>query len=33
MTTVLFAEFIFLLSEKWRLDQSTRYQAVELLER
>ncbi|XP_027564359.1 cyclin N-terminal domain-containing protein 1 isoform X4 [Neopelma chrysocephalum] len=26
-------EFIFLLSEKWRLDQSTRYQAVELLER
>ncbi|XP_039236335.1 cyclin N-terminal domain-containing protein 1 isoform X3 [Pipra filicauda] len=25
-------EFIFLLSEKWRLDQSTRYQAVELLE-
>ncbi|XP_054505587.2 cyclin N-terminal domain-containing protein 1 isoform X1 [Agelaius phoeniceus] len=26
-------EFIFLLSEKWHLDQSTRYQAVELLER
>ncbi|XP_027520639.1 cyclin N-terminal domain-containing protein 1 isoform X1 [Corapipo altera] len=26
-------EFIFLLSEKWRLDQSARYQAVELLER
>ncbi|KFO05198.1 Cyclin N-terminal domain-containing protein 1, partial [Balearica regulorum gibbericeps] len=25
-------EFIFLLSEKWHLDQSTRYQAVELLE-
>ncbi|NWW45647.1 CNTD1 protein, partial [Pedionomus torquatus] len=28
-----FAEFIFLLSEKWHLDQSARYQAVELLER
>ncbi|NXG71031.1 CNTD1 protein, partial [Baryphthengus martii] len=27
------AEFIFLLSEKWHLDQSTKYQAVELLER
>ncbi|NXR32496.1 CNTD1 protein, partial [Zosterops hypoxanthus] len=26
-------EFIFLLSEKWHLDESTRYQAVELLER
>ncbi|NWS04414.1 CNTD1 protein, partial [Motacilla alba] len=26
-------EFIFLLSEKWHLDQPTRYQAVELLER
>ncbi|NWR63380.1 CNTD1 protein, partial [Bucorvus abyssinicus] len=26
-------EFIFLLSEKWHLDQSARYQAVELLER
>ncbi|RMC01500.1 hypothetical protein DUI87_21939 [Hirundo rustica rustica] len=26
-------EFIFLLSEKWHLGQSTRYQAVELLER
>ncbi|NXC21248.1 CNTD1 protein, partial [Corythaeola cristata] len=26
-------EFIFLLSEKWHLDQSTSYQAVELLER
>ncbi|XP_053856306.1 cyclin N-terminal domain-containing protein 1 isoform X2 [Vidua macroura] len=26
-------EFIFFLSEKWHLDQSTRYQAVELLER
>ncbi|NWV06292.1 CNTD1 protein, partial [Ptilonorhynchus violaceus] len=26
-------EFIFLLSEKWQLDQSTKYQAVELLER
>ncbi|NXG07047.1 CNTD1 protein, partial [Sakesphorus luctuosus] len=26
-------EFIFLLSEQWHLDQSTRYQAVELLER
>ncbi|KAM4756733.1 cyclin N-terminal domain-containing protein 1 isoform 2-T2 [Cyanocitta cristata] len=26
-------EFIFLLSEKWHLDQSTRYHAVELLER
>ncbi|XP_057235508.1 cyclin N-terminal domain-containing protein 1 isoform X2 [Malurus melanocephalus] len=26
-------EFIFLLSEKWHLDLSTRYQAVELLER
>ncbi|NWV40403.1 CNTD1 protein, partial [Grantiella picta] len=26
-------EFIFLLSEKWHLDYSTRYQAVELLER
>ncbi|NXW53859.1 CNTD1 protein, partial [Eurystomus gularis] len=26
-------EFIFLLSEKWHLDQSTKYQAVELLER
>ncbi|NXS13500.1 CNTD1 protein, partial [Neodrepanis coruscans] len=26
-------EFIFLLSEMWHLDQSTRYQAVELLER
>ncbi|XP_071674106.1 cyclin N-terminal domain-containing protein 1 isoform X3 [Patagioenas fasciata] len=26
-------EFIFLLSEKWHLDQSVRYQAVELLER
>ncbi|KFO91536.1 Cyclin N-terminal domain-containing protein 1, partial [Buceros rhinoceros silvestris] len=25
-------EFIFLLSEKWHLDQSTKYQAVELLE-
>ncbi|NXC46112.1 CNTD1 protein, partial [Penelope pileata] len=27
------AEFIFLLSEKWHLDQPARYQAVELLER
>ncbi|NXU57488.1 CNTD1 protein, partial [Turnix velox] len=26
-------EFIFLLAEKWRLDDSARYQAVELLER
>ncbi|KFQ22233.1 Cyclin N-terminal domain-containing protein 1, partial [Mesitornis unicolor] len=26
-------EFVFLLSEKWHLDQSARYQAVELLER
>ncbi|XP_064380893.1 cyclin N-terminal domain-containing protein 1 isoform X1 [Dromaius novaehollandiae] len=26
-------EFIFLLSEKWHLDQSARYQAVEILER
>ncbi|NWI89320.1 CNTD1 protein, partial [Pitta sordida] len=26
-------EFIFLLSEKWHLDQSAKYQAVELLER
>ncbi|KFP82229.1 Cyclin N-terminal domain-containing protein 1, partial [Acanthisitta chloris] len=26
-------EFIFILSEKWHLDQSTKYQAVELLER
>ncbi|XP_009281181.1 PREDICTED: cyclin N-terminal domain-containing protein 1 isoform X2 [Aptenodytes forsteri] len=26
-------EFIFLLAEKWHLDQSARYQAVELLER
>ncbi|NXK93409.1 CNTD1 protein, partial [Formicarius rufipectus] len=26
-------EFIFLLAEQWNLDQSTRYQAVELLER
>lgn len=26
-------EFIFLLSEKWHLDQSATYQAVELLER
>ncbi|XP_030364368.1 cyclin N-terminal domain-containing protein 1 isoform X2 [Strigops habroptila] len=26
-------EFVFLLSEKWRLDQAVRYQAVELLER
>ncbi|XP_008947971.1 PREDICTED: cyclin N-terminal domain-containing protein 1, partial [Merops nubicus] len=27
------AEFVFLLSEKWHLDQSTKYQAVELVER
>ncbi|XP_009987220.1 PREDICTED: cyclin N-terminal domain-containing protein 1, partial [Tauraco erythrolophus] len=27
------AEFVFLLAEKWHLDQSTKYQAVELLER
>ncbi|NXA40897.1 CNTD1 protein, partial [Eudromia elegans] len=26
-------EFVFLLSEKWHLDQSARYQAVEILER
>ncbi|NWS78197.1 CNTD1 protein, partial [Crotophaga sulcirostris] len=28
-----FAEFVFLLAEKWHLDHSARYQAVELLER
>lgn len=27
------SEFIFLLAEKWHLDHSARYQAVELLER
>ncbi|NWX14057.1 CNTD1 protein, partial [Aegotheles bennettii] len=27
------AEFVFLLSEKWHLDQPARYQAVEILER
>ncbi|XP_041282269.1 cyclin N-terminal domain-containing protein 1 isoform X5 [Onychostruthus taczanowskii] len=32
-TRIVGEEFIFLLSEKWHLDQSTRYQAVELLER